>query len=348
VQNNFGPIALIGSGETSLVGGRIFENFARRLPQPLRVVILETPAGFELNSQKVAGSIANFLETRLQNFCPQIDILPARKRGTYFSTDEPSILQPLLLADLIFMGPGSPTYAVRQLKDSLAWNLIRARHRLGAGLILASAAAVAVGAYSLPVYEVYKVGEDVRIIPGLNLFEDFHLPVSIIPHWNNTDGGDEVDTSRCFIGIERFHQWCNLLPSKHTILGLDEHTGIIIDFSAEICSVNGVSSVTLQRANNSEIFQSGAEFPIKKLGEFHQPVDSMVGISSSAIEMIKNGVNVVEQGKIPAEVAQLAERRILARLRYEWAEADVLRRQIVALGWTVQDTPEGQRIIRLL
>ncbi|MDO9349282.1 MAG: hypothetical protein Q7T47_08340 [Anaerolineales bacterium] len=53
-----GPIALLGSGETSLSGGRIFESLAQNLPSPLRIVILETPAGFELNSSQVAGRVA--------------------------------------------------------------------------------------------------------------------------------------------------------------------------------------------------------------------------------------------------------------------------------------------------
>ena len=238
MQNTFGPIALLGSGETSLAGGRVFETLAERLPQPLHIAILETPAGFELNSAQVAGRVAGFLKNRLQNFSTQIDIIPVRKRGTPFSPDNAEILQPLAQADLIFMGPGSPTYAVRQLKGSLAWDLVRARQRMGAALVFASAAVIAAGACALPVYEIYKVGEDVAVVPGLDLFADFGLPLSIIPHWNNTDGGEDVDTSRCFVGIERFNQWCAMLPSEHTTVGLDEHTGIIIDFAAWKCSVS--------------------------------------------------------------------------------------------------------------
>jgi hypothetical protein len=266
MKNELGPIVLIGSGETSLAGGRIFETIARRFPQPLRIAIMETPAGFESNSMKVAGRVGDFLKNHLQNFSPQIAIVPARKRGTPFGTDDPEILRPLIHADLIFMGPGSPTYAVRQFTGSLAWDLVRIRHRMGAALVLASAAAIAVGDWTLPVYEIYKVGEDVSIVPGLKLFTDFNLSLSVIPHWNNTDGGDEVDTSRCFIGIERFNQWCGLLPFGHTTIGLDEHTGIIIDLSTGKCFVRGVSSVTLQRATISEIFPAGVEFPLSKLG----------------------------------------------------------------------------------
>jgi hypothetical protein len=82
-----GQIAFLGSGETSRAGGSIFEALARALPQPLRIAILETPAGFELNSHQVAGRVGDFMKTRLQNYTPTIDIIPARKRGTPFSPD---------------------------------------------------------------------------------------------------------------------------------------------------------------------------------------------------------------------------------------------------------------------
>ena len=136
-----GPIALLGSGETSLSGGRIFESLAQNLPSPLRIVILETPAGFELNSSQVAGRVAEFLATRLQNYNPRLDLLPARKRGTPFSPDDINLLTPLLraaptrCANLIFMGPGSPTYAVRQLRGSLAWDILRANEEIPAGVL---------------------------------------------------------------------------------------------------------------------------------------------------------------------------------------------------------------------
>ena len=45
-----GNIAFLGSGETSLAGGRIFEQLARQIAGPVRIAIMETPAGFELNS----------------------------------------------------------------------------------------------------------------------------------------------------------------------------------------------------------------------------------------------------------------------------------------------------------
>jgi len=340
-----GQIAFLGSGETSLAGGRIFETLARSLPQPLKIAILETPAGFELNSDQVAGRVAEFMQNRLQNYNPQIDVIPARKRGTDFSPDDPEILKPLLTADMIFMGPGSPTYAVRQLRDSLAWNILRARHRLGATLVFASAATISIGAWALPVYEIFKVGEDVHSVPGLNLFADFGLSLSFIPHWNNAEGGIDLDTSRCFVGLDRFKQWCDTLPSENAILGLDEHTGIILDFQAGECQVLGVSSVSLVRECDPEIYATGSIIALNELGEIHVPEPLETDIPAEVWELVTTA-NEVEDDTLPEEVLELVDQRQKARAGKNWAESDRLRDEIAANGWQVQDTPEGQKLVK--
>ncbi len=340
-----GPIGLLGSGETSLAGGRLFEAIAQNLPRPLRIAILETPAGFELNSKQVAGRVGDYLQTRLQNYDPQIAVIPARKRGLHESPDNPAILEPLRQANLIFMGPGSPTYAIRQLHNSLAWDILRARHRQGAALVFASAAVIAVGAWALPVYEIFKVGQDVHTVPGLNLFADYGLRLSIIPHWNNTDGGSDVDTSRCFIGMERFAQWQAMVPADHLILGLDEHTGILLDFESRRCTVQGVSSVTLLRRRQREIFPSGTTFSLSALGNLKTPETVEAGLSAAALDFLRLSPDPTPAPVPSKEVLALAQARQQARLRKDWAEADRLRAQIAALGWLVQDTPEGPQLI---
>jgi len=340
-----GPIALLGSGETSLAGGRIFESLASRLDAPLRVAILETPAGFELNSPQVAGRVADYLKTRLGNYKPVIDVIPARKKGTAFSPDDPEILTPLLRANIIFMGPGSPTYAIRQLQGSLAWELIRARQRLGAALVFASAATIAVGAWGIPVYEIYKVGQDVRAAPGLDLFSSFGLPLSCVPHWNNTDGGADVDTSRCFLGMERFAEWCVQLPAENTILGLDEHTGIILDFDKQQCQVSGVSSVSLVRECNPKIYPSGASFSFDELGIGGPPRDDIRPDAWDAATSLPPSPESPPDTPDP-EVVSLAEQREAARKAKDWPRADALREQIQAAGWLVTDTPAGPKLTR--
>jgi hypothetical protein len=336
-----GQVAFLGSGETSLAGGRIFETLARLLPGSPRVAILETPAGFELNSAIVAGRVADFLRTRLQNYSPRVDVVPARKRSSAFSPDDPEVIKPLLDANLIFMGPGSPSYAVRQLKDSLTWDVIRARHRQGAILVFASAATISVGAWILPVYEIYKVGQDVHSLPGLDLFSDFNVPLSFIPHWNNAEGGTDLDTSRCFIGMERFEQWCDLLPSDHTIVGLDEHTGLILDFEKQECTVSGVSSVSLVRECDPEIYAAGKSFSLNELGHFEFPNSLEDGISSIAWELLGNSTPA-EDGSPDSDVQSLLEARQKARTAQDWTVSDHLRDEISARGWVVMDTSQGQ------
>ncbi len=342
---SLGQIAFLGSGETSRAGGAIFESLVRSLSERPRVAVLETPAGFELNSNQVAGRVAEFLGSRLHNYNPVIDVIPARKRGTAFSPDDPELLQPLASANLIFMGPGSPTYAIRQLQGSLAWDLIRVRHRQGAALAFASSATIAVGAWSLPVYEIYKVGEDVHSVRGLDLFRDFGMHLSFIPHWNNAEGGDDVDTSRCFVGMERFAVWCQSLPPENTTVGLDEHTGLILDFDRRLGLVNGVSSVSLVRDCDPRIYPAGASFPLSELGSFTPPAQPHAGIASRAW-MMASSASQAADAQPGADVLALVNRRRRARSESNWAESDRLREQIAALGWNVQDTNDGQQLVK--
>jgi hypothetical protein len=340
-----GKIAFLGSGETSLAGGRIFESLVRDLKEPLRIALMETPAGFELNSAQVVGRVGEFMESRLQNYRPVVDVIPARKKGTAFSPDDPEILKPLLYANLIFMGPGSPTYAIRQLKDTRAWDLIRARHRLGASLIFASAATISVGAHALPVYEVYKVGQDIHMVDGLDFFADFGLHISFVPHWNNADGGVDLDTSRCFVGMDRFAIWCGMVPVENTTVGLDEHSGIILDFEKGTCEVSGVSSVSLVRECIPEMHPAGAIFDLRELGDLQIPNPLNKNISPDVWELVCNPPPLGEA--IPESVITLAEKRQQARANKQWDESDRLRTEIAAQGWMVQDSKEGYKLVKI-
>lgn len=338
-----GQIAFLGSGETSLAGGRIFETLARLISDPLRVAILETPAGFELNASLVAGRVGEFLKTRLQNYKPSIDLIPARKKDTPYSPDNLEILKPLLTANLIFMGPGSPSYVARQLKNTLAWDIIRARHRQGAILVFASAATISVGKWVLPVYEIYKVGEDMHVKNGLDFFADFGLHLSFIPHWNNAEGGVDLDTSRCFMGMERFEQWRRLTPNDNIIVGLDEHSGVIIDFENKRCDVHGVSSVSVLKGKETKIYPAESNFALSVLGDIKIPDPVENGISPEIWQKTLEAQHVQEE-KPSDEVLNLLEQRKEARIKKDFAESDRLRDEIAKLGWIVKDTKEGQQL----
>jgi cyanophycinase-like exopeptidase len=339
-----GVVALIGSGETSPQGRSLFDKVMSRFTPGPSVAILETPAGFELNSAQVAGRIADFVRDHLQNHQPRVNVVPARKRGTSFSPDDPAIVKPVLDADLIFMGPGSPTYAVRQLRDSLVWQYLTARHRLGGAIVLASAAAIAFSSYTLPVYEIYKVGQDVHWKPGLDFFGFYGLNLVVVPHWNNQDGGDGLDTSRCFIGKSRFAILLNALPPNVTVLGIDERSALILDLAGKSAHVQGLGGVTILQDQHARRFIAGDQFPLGVLGEARFPdpgSDLTAGVWEQALAVHQSAQAVPVA---PQEVEALVAAREEARRLQDWSNADRLRERILEMGWEVRDTPDGPRV----
>lgn len=184
------------------------------------------------------------------------------------------------------------------------------------------------------------------MVDGLDFFADFGLHVSFIPHWNNAEGGVDLDTSRCFVGMDRFREWCKQVPVENTTVGLDEHTGIILDFETGKCEVSGVSSVSLVRDCDPEptMHPSGTSFDLKELGDLQIPNPIERNISSQAWDMVSN-VSSIEEN--PSEdVIALAEQRQQARANKQWGESDALRNEIAALGWTVQDSKDGYKLVK--
>ena len=336
-----GPIALFGSGETAPGGQKIFDFMFRLSQKSPQVSIIETPAGFELNAGQVADNVGDFIKHRLQNYKPRIQLIPARKKGTQFSPDDPEIALPILKSDLSFMGPGSPSYAVRQLEDSLTWEYILARHRLGAALAFSSATAVAISSAALPVYEIYKVGEDPHWKNGLDFFSHYGLPLVFIPHWNNKDGGDGLDTSRCYMGVSRFQVLKDRLPKDQVVIGIDENTGLVIDFQSACFHVVGQSNVTILREGSEQVIPAGSGIDLLELGDFNL-CDPLAGISQTSWGLALTIQSEMETSvRIPPQVLVLAEKREKARQSKDWETADQLRQAVEDLGWAIQDNSDG-------
>lgn len=260
-----GIIALFGSGETSKQGRQIHELLLNPLPRPPKVAIVETPAGFQPNIDAVTARLRAFFEHNLQNYHPVVTTVPARCRGGDYDADALDIIRPLHDADLIFAGPGSPTYAARVLSGSRTLRAIKTRVADGTALSLASAAAIAFGRYALPVYEIFKVGDDLHWDAGLDLFADFGLNLTVVPHWNNAEGGRELDTSHAYVGSERFERLLGLLPGATTILGIDEHTACLIDIDGGTALVHGAGTARILADGREQIFESGESFSIDLL-----------------------------------------------------------------------------------
>jgi hypothetical protein len=218
-------------------------------------------------------------------------------------------------------------------------------------LFLSSSATLAFGRYTMPVYEIYKVGDDLHWQEGLDFFNQYGLTFSVVPHWNNSDGGAELDTSRCYMGKVRFAALRKLLPPGHTIVGIDEHTAIIFDFEEGCCYVQGSDSVTILREGTERVFKTGSRFSMDVLGNWQIPQGSK-GISTTVWEQAQAAAAkmAAEREAIPeppVEVRALLQARSEARANEDWDEADRLRARIAAAGWQVMDTATGSTLAPL-
>jgi cyanophycinase-like exopeptidase len=341
-QTQPGKIALFGSGETAPAGRQVHEVLFQELGAPIRVAVLETPAGFQPNSAWVAGRLAEFIEQSLQNFHPQATVVPVRRRDGPNSTNDRQLSEPLLAANYIFAGPGSPSYAVRHLADTWTWHVTVARQRRGAVLALASAAAIAVSAHALPVYEIYKAGSDLHWLPGLDLLRPYGLELAIVTHWNNQDGGETLDTCCAFVGQERMARLEAMLPPTTTLLGIDEHTAVVLDFAQQAAQVMGQSGVMVRRPGESErrVFVSGQTFDLNALGEAKTP-ELDEGLPAEAVEAVLSAEQ--STASLPPDIAALIEEREAARREKDWAHSDALRERLADRGYLVEDTPQGPR-----
>jgi len=176
------------------------------------------------------------------------------------------MLTRLRAARYVFAGPGSPSYALAQWAGSDVPAALAEKLRTGGCVTFASAAALTLGRFTVPVYEIYKVGEDPHWLDGLNLVAEAGLDAVVIPHFDNAEGGNH-DTRFCYLGERRLALMERLLPDSTFVLGVDEHTACIIDLDTETATVEGRGGVTVRRAARVSTVTSGSTVPLKQLRE---------------------------------------------------------------------------------
>lgn len=256
-----GIIALMGSGELTATMVEVHKQLLRRCGPDAKAVFLDTPAGFQLNVDHIGRKAVHYFKKRVQH------PLHVASYKSSLDQDTPAVQQTfhaLRQADYILIGPGSPTYALTQLQASPILRLIIQRIEAGACLITASAAALTVGRLTLPVYEIYKVGQPAHWVEGLDILGHFGLNLVVVPHWNNAEGGNH-DTRYCFMGHPRLTQLEALLPDATPILGLDEHTVLIIDLHRRSAVIQGMGNVTLRCNGRERVVKKSEEIPLDRL-----------------------------------------------------------------------------------
>jgi cyanophycinase-like exopeptidase len=262
-------LVIMGSGETAPTMVTPHRDIVARFGStPPRAVLLDTPYGFQENAGEISQRAVDYFAQRVQlaidvaGFPGPLAADP-RERGAQPSA---AALARVRAADLVFSGPGSPTYALATWRGSGVPEALADKLAHGGVVVFASAAAVTVGRHSLPVYEIYKVGQPVHWLDGLDLLGPlgFGAHCVVVPHFDNAEGGTH-DTRFCYMGERRLAALEALLPEDAWVLGVDEHTALGIDFEVGEATVSGRGAVTVRRGAAAERFPAGARVPVAAL-----------------------------------------------------------------------------------
>jgi hypothetical protein len=278
-------LAIIGSGETSPTMVTVHRDLVSRLglasPQ---AIVLATPYAFQENAADVSA--------RTQRYFADSVGLPVRVAAGTSPDADPGMAPPLIppdeedearqaagirAADWVFAGPGSPSYALAHWRAGPVAAGLRDRVLAGAGLtVLASAAAATAGRFTLPVYEIYKAGGAPRWLDGLDLLGPLGMTVALIPHYDNAEGG-RYDTRHCYLGERRLAVMERQLGGGAAVLGVDEHTAVLIDLRTSDVEIRGRGGVTVRRSGDGVILPAGTRLSIAELRDLVQGIRRATG-----------------------------------------------------------------------
>ena len=262
-------LVIMGSGETAPTMVTTHRDVVARFGgRPPRAALLDTPYGFQENARDVSDRAIEYFARRVQ-LPIQVVGFPgplAADPRTRDPEPEPGALARLRAADLVFAGPGSPTYALSVWRGSPVPEALARKLGGGGAVVFASAAALVLGRFTLPVYEIYKAGQPLHWLDGLDLLGPvgFGGACVVLPHYDNAEGGTH-DTRYCYMGERRLGALEALLPADGWVLGIDEHTALVIDLDAGDVTVTGRGGVTVRRREGSRRFPAGTRLALEAL-----------------------------------------------------------------------------------
>jgi hypothetical protein len=258
----------MGSGETAPTMVTPHREIVGRLGDGPRAVLLDTPYGFQENGPEITQRAIEYFAKRVQltidaaGYPGPLAADPSQRSAGA----EAAALARLRTANLIFAGPGSPSYALSVWRGSPIPEALVTRITEGAALVFASAAALTLGKFTIPVYEIYKAGQSVQWLDGLDLLAKIGFEGScvVIPHYDNAEGGTH-DTRFCYLGERRLVMMEAMLPDDAWVLGVDEHTAVIMDLDARTVTISGRGGLTVRRRGASRTFAAGEQLTLDTL-----------------------------------------------------------------------------------
>jgi hypothetical protein len=271
-------LTIMGSGETAPTMVKTHRSILERLGSSARAVVLDTPYGFQENAPELAARAKDYFR---QSVGHPIEVAGLTRLHGADPVEVERGLAVLAAAGYVFAGPGSPTYALRQWAGSRVPALVRDKLRGGGAVTFASAAALTLGRVTVPVYEIYKVGEEPRWLDGLDLLAELGISAAVIPHYDNAEGGHH-DTRFCYLGERRLRLLEEQLPPDTHVIGVDEHTGVVIDLDASSVTVVGNGRLTVRVRGRSVEYPAGTNVPVDALRDPGSAASTRTGPAGAA------------------------------------------------------------------
>lgn len=333
-------LVIMGSGETAPTMAKVHRSLFDRLgPGPVKAAIIDTPYGFQENAADLSARAVQFFAKHVGR-----DVSIA----TYLNREVDAITTASAVAVIreshyLMAGPGSPSYALRQWAGGPIPSALADRLRSGGIVTMASAAALTLGAWTIPVYEIYKVGEAPHWLPGLDILGELTgLRAAVVPHFDNAEGGTH-DTRFCYIGGRRLTELEGQLSDATFVLGIDGHTALILDLERRRVSVAGRGGVTVRSQGRGTVLPSGSEVDIDALADIarrlrdDKPVDigwEPPGAPSRRARQSGGGGGPTDPIRSVAAACESAFTDALARDDQRAAVASVLDLDLAIAGWT--------------
>jgi hypothetical protein len=360
-------LAIMGSGETAPTMVTTHREVVARLGDASpRAVLLDTPYGFQENASEITQRTVEYFGHRVQLAIEGAGLLGPLATDPAQQTPlaEAAALSRLRTAGFVFAGPGSPSYALSVWRGSNVPAMLADKLVTGGALVFSSAAALTLGGFTVPVYEIYKVGQPVHWLPGLDLLgaAGFEGCCVVIPHYDNAEGGTH-DTRFCYLGERRLAAMEALLPPDAWVLGIDEHTALVLDLDTREVAITGRGVLTVRCRGASQVFPAGERLALSALlaaargdrrGSIaigHATAPGAADPATTAAPAQGAGASPDERSPLLAEAARLQQafEAALATRRASDAAAAILDLDRTIMEWAADslqsDAPDRARAV---
>jgi hypothetical protein len=174
----------------------------------------------------------------------------------------------------------------------------------------------------------------------------------VIPHYDNAEGGSH-DTRFCYLGEQRLELLEGQLPPDVGVLGIDEHTALVIDLAAQTAAVKGNHVVTVRRRGESREFAAGTVLPLADLAALLRGAEKLGGHATAALPQTRESVEAAAGTSLhdATEVARQAFDAAHAARDVDGCAAAILSLESAIHDWSTDtlqssDVDDARRALR--